>query len=394
MSLSHDTPQRYAGAAVFLHWTMALAFTLMLLSGLAMTTFGLERKLLFQMYQWHKALGVLLLLAFFARAGVRLLARPPAMPVFMARWEMTAAKLGHAALYACMILMPLSGWLLVSSSKYGAPTLVFGWFSWPHVPGIGGNTFINDIASQAHWLLAIGFAVAIAAHLAGTFKHAVLDRHSIVPRMWFGSKKAAASALGLAAALLFAGFMWPVQPSTQTAAAPQAAAAAAQPKASGYLIDYGRSAVSFSGVHAGDAFTGQFARWSGDVVFDVADLHGSSADIRFELASASTGSSFYDGSLPAADWFDVANHPQGIFTSDAMTANKDGSFKMEGLLALRGIEKPVAFDFTVTPDGSGVHVTGQAVVQRLDYRIGEDSDPDAEWVDNDITISLDLYAAP
>ena len=57
-------PARYHTLAITLHWVMALAILLMLTSGLLMTERDLlEKTLRFSMYQWHKSLGVLVLLA-------------------------------------------------------------------------------------------------------------------------------------------------------------------------------------------------------------------------------------------------------------------------------------------------------------------------------------------
>ena len=57
---------RYHTVAIALHWVMALAFFSMLASGMIMTDYIDDKALQFRVYQWHKSLGVLLLLAFFA----------------------------------------------------------------------------------------------------------------------------------------------------------------------------------------------------------------------------------------------------------------------------------------------------------------------------------------
>ena len=49
------------------------------------------------------------------------------------------AKLVHRSLYALIIMIPISGWIMVSASVYGLPTFVFGLFEWPHIPGIDFN---------------------------------------------------------------------------------------------------------------------------------------------------------------------------------------------------------------------------------------------------------------
>lgn len=184
--------QRYNTVAVLLHWIMAAAFFLMLASGLAMEELDLPKSLKFNMIQWHKSLGVLLLVAFVLRLGWRLTHKAPALPASIKGLEATLAKAGHIALYAFMLAVPLTGWAMVSSSVYGLPTIVFGLFEWPHIPKIAGNEFVNGIAKEAHEILAWVFIFVIGGHIAAVAKHAIIDRENLLPRIWFscaGCKK-------------------------------------------------------------------------------------------------------------------------------------------------------------------------------------------------------------
>ncbi|MBY0407177.1 MAG: cytochrome b [Rickettsiales bacterium] len=180
---------RYHGLAIALHWVMALAFFGMLGSGLTMANVDMDKGRLFALYQWHKSLGVLLLMAFFLRLAVRIWHKPPALPLSMGAWERKAAHAGHWALYGWMLALPLSGWLVVSSSPYGIPTIVFGWFEWPHIPFAVGNSAINEIAEEAHELLAFSFMVLIAGHIIAVVKHAVMEKENLLPRMGIGRVK-------------------------------------------------------------------------------------------------------------------------------------------------------------------------------------------------------------
>lgn len=180
--------ERYHILAIALHWVMAIAFILMLTSGLLMT--GLEDKQLqFQIYQWHKSLGVLLLLAFFLRLALRLFAQKPELPAHLPAQERTLAHLGHWALYGCMIAMPITGWIMVSSSIYGLPTIVFGWFEWPHLPGIAADHDTEELAELAHEWIAYGFIALILGHILAVIKHAYTDNLNLLPRMGIGRVK-------------------------------------------------------------------------------------------------------------------------------------------------------------------------------------------------------------
>lgn len=171
---------------------------------------------------------------------------------------------------------------------------------------------------------------------------------------------------------------------------------AAPALATDYVVDHKNSKIEFSGTHAGDPFKGAFGTWTALIRFDPADLAGSNIVATFDTASAKTGNSMYDGTLPQADWFDVKNHPQATFASTAISAKEDGSgYTATGDLTLRGVTKPVSFDFTLgalaeTP------VTAKAsfTIDRLDFDIGKKSDAKAEWVSREIVLTLDITATP
>lgn len=179
------TVQRYNSVAIILHWLMAIAFILMLLSGVVMVYADLDVSFRFQLYQWHKSLGVLLLVAFVLRIIWRLVSKVPELPSSFTPLMRISAKIGHWSLYAMMILMPLSGWVMVSSSGYDLPTMVFGWFEWPHIPGLEGNEAIEDLSKTLHWVFAITFAILIAIHWAAVIKHTWLDGEPILKRIWW-----------------------------------------------------------------------------------------------------------------------------------------------------------------------------------------------------------------
>lgn len=176
---------RYNNVAIILHWVMAIAFLLMLGSGLAFDNIDMSQSLKFNMYQWHKSLGLLLLVAFFIRIGWRLFHKPPQLPHSFKKLDIIGATLGHIGLYALMIAMPVTGWLMVSSSPYGLPTIIFGWFEWPHIEFAKGSEFIHQRAKDAHWVLGWAFIVMAVVHVAAVIKHIKVDKVNLLKRMWF-----------------------------------------------------------------------------------------------------------------------------------------------------------------------------------------------------------------
>ena len=158
----------------------------------------------------------------------------------------------------------------------------------------------------------------------------------------------------------------------------------------------GDSKISFSGEHAGNKFKGTFEKWDAAISFDPADLAGSKATVTVALASAKTGDPTYDKTMPAADWFDAAKGPAGVFETTGFRAVSGEAFEADGTLAIRGVKVPVvlAFDFKAT--GETAKLTGNTKLKRLDFAIGKGSDESGSWVSLEIPVevSLSLKKAP
>ena len=183
------TPEKYPAISIALHWLIGLSIIGMLIFGLLLDSFGADKALQFQLIQIHKSVGVLLLLAILLRIGMRLIFRAPPLPETLKPVERKAAHLGHWGLYALMLAMPLTGWLMVSASVYGLPTIVFGWFTWPHIPGIPQSKPIGDLAYEMHEIFGFILIGFIVLHLAAVVKHALIDKHNLLPRMGIGKVK-------------------------------------------------------------------------------------------------------------------------------------------------------------------------------------------------------------
>lgn len=159
------------------------------------------------------------------------------------------------------------------------------------------------------------------------------------------------------------------------------------------VVDYTQSEIGFNGVHAGNKFHGVFKRWQADIDFDFENPEKSTLKAEFQLNSAHTGNAMYDGTLPSADWFDVANSPLGTFESTHVAHVEDVLYAVEGTLTLRGQTHPVAFVAEITTEEGGYVSQSAFEIERLTYGIGEKSDPEEEWVDNTIGLSLRIVAS-
>ena len=125
---------RYGAVAISLHWTIAAAILAQLAAGLWMVRAirsADSQALAYHAYQWHKSLGLTVLVLSLLRLCWRLANPPPPLPASMTTIERTAAKTMHGLFYLLTVGMPLVGWAMVSASPLGLPTMVFGLFECP-----------------------------------------------------------------------------------------------------------------------------------------------------------------------------------------------------------------------------------------------------------------------
>ena len=99
-----------------LHWIGAAAILFMLALGFAMVNLIHEQGLRFDLYQYHKSLGLLVLVLMMARALWRFASPTPEPIATIPVWQVKAARAMHGALYALAIATALAGYASVSTS--------------------------------------------------------------------------------------------------------------------------------------------------------------------------------------------------------------------------------------------------------------------------------------
>jgi cytochrome b561 len=177
---------RYSAVAILLHWLIAALILLNIWFGWRMGQLkGLAQ---FELFQLHKSIGITVLLLSVARLLWRLLHPAPAYPAAMTRAEKTAAATAHWALYGFMILLPLTGWVIVSASLYNLPTLLFKTVPWPHIGFIHAlpdatRKLLEDQVGEVHEWLAWTLLALVVFHIAAALKHHLWDRDDVMVRM-------------------------------------------------------------------------------------------------------------------------------------------------------------------------------------------------------------------
>ena len=172
------TIQRYTGVAKTLHWLIGLMILISLGVGLYMVDLKLSPTKL-QLYSWHKWAGVTIFALVLIRCVWRLTHTPPPLPIHLPRWQRLVAEGTHYALYALMIAIPLTGWLM--SSAKGFQTVYFGVLPIPDM--LTKNKELGDTLNLVHRYLNYSMIAIIAAHIGAALKHHFIDKDDILRRM-------------------------------------------------------------------------------------------------------------------------------------------------------------------------------------------------------------------
>lgn len=179
-----NTVERWGSVAKTFHWLMAVILIGALTVGLMMNDWPDEDAVTkARLYHLHQSTGVLL----FALVALRLLWRSlqPVPPVPADSWRFTrrAAAISHALLYALMVLIPITGYLMVST---GPDRSDFYAFNLVHVPFLlGGNETLHQVFRFTHANLTLLFMILIIVHVLAALKHALINRDGVWSRMWF-----------------------------------------------------------------------------------------------------------------------------------------------------------------------------------------------------------------
>lgn len=177
---SSSPAARYTSVAIALHWAMALLILFMIWLGWNMDDNEVR-------YQLHKSVGITLLFLTVARIAWRLLNPPPPEPSTLKPLEQKLSHVVHIAFYALMVIIPLTGWLLVSISPFQISTVLFGAVDWPHLPFTSGlrqgNELLHGIVENIHSKGAWVIIVLLGLHVAGAVKHEFGGEEGVIKRM-------------------------------------------------------------------------------------------------------------------------------------------------------------------------------------------------------------------
>lgn len=170
-------PQTYNWVMKVLHWGMALAFVGMYVVAYIMRDMPKSPEK-YQLYGMHKSMGLTLLALVLVRFAYRTFHGVPAISSSLSPLCRLAAALGHYALYAVMLLMPLTGYLMGSKN-----ISYFGLFEVPVF-----NHSLGRFFHESHMVLSYIIYALVGAHVVMALVHHFILKDDTLVRMVPGMK--------------------------------------------------------------------------------------------------------------------------------------------------------------------------------------------------------------
>ena len=170
--------ERYTTVAIVLHWLSAALVLFMVGLGWIMDEIPKGTPERAYWFNLHKSIGITIGLLVVVRLLWRLAHKPPPLPSTMPAWEVAAARVTHALLYALLVAMPLVGFLASNYSRFGVK--FFGLQIGPFFPE---DQAMRDALQALHGALAWVLVVLVVVHVAAALKHRLIDRDQVFERM-------------------------------------------------------------------------------------------------------------------------------------------------------------------------------------------------------------------
>jgi len=170
---------RYTRVAIGLHWLVAVAVIGQVVFGWRIEDVPRGTPPFGMLINLHKSIGLTIWALVLVRLGWRMGHRPPGLSMSLPRWQRAAAAVSHLALYACLFIMPLAGYLASNFSKHGV--LLYGTVRL--APWGPDDKAMYVVFNTVHVGASYVLVALVAMHVAAAAYHA-FRRDGVFQRMW------------------------------------------------------------------------------------------------------------------------------------------------------------------------------------------------------------------
>jgi cytochrome b561 len=177
------SPISYSASAKWMHWFVAAAVIVLLALGPVMKRLVPEGSLRDNLYNFHEALGALVLIVMVVRLVRRLAFGVPAPDASMPPIEQHASLWAQYALYVLLFITTVLGW--AGTNAYGDPVSVFGLFDFPAI--LAKDQPLSERIYVWHLICGILIGGIVALHIAGALYHWLIKGDRVLQRVLPGN---------------------------------------------------------------------------------------------------------------------------------------------------------------------------------------------------------------
>ena len=169
---------RYPATSKLLHWLVAVCVLITAPVAIAMTRVS-EGPTQDILYNFHKSLGVLILILMTLRLINRIAVGAPIADPGIEPWQKTVSSAVHTSLYVLLLAMPIVGY--IANSVFGASTPFFGLFDLP--PIVGKNEAVATQLFTIHRWVGWLVIILVLMHVGAALYHYFIRRDNVLQRM-------------------------------------------------------------------------------------------------------------------------------------------------------------------------------------------------------------------
>ena len=172
-----NSSTHYGRLAKILHWLIFLLVFVMLIFGYFMD--GIQDKTVkSQIFNLHKLTGITILFLMLLRMVWALTNPKPALPLGTPNWQRHLERAVHVMIYAALIAMPISGWVM--SIAGGHPPHFFKFQL--ELPIQQDKAFSKEMFETHSWI-AIIIITLVSVHILAALYHHFIKKDDVLRRM-------------------------------------------------------------------------------------------------------------------------------------------------------------------------------------------------------------------
>lgn len=182
----HTRRRRYSPVGMAFHWTVAALILFQLWWGWRTGRLPVGSEKL-DAYEIHADVGLLIFVVTLMRMVWRLMIPGPVNDADKPGWQSTAAHATHYAFYIALMLLPISGWAMLSATAPYQELALAGAVPWPQLPFAGLSPeqrwTIETWAEWVHGWTIVGLLILIPLHVGATLKHELVNTDDVLTGM-------------------------------------------------------------------------------------------------------------------------------------------------------------------------------------------------------------------